>query len=152
MVVSYERGIKSLPVFWFVSGFLSASCGQRQRCACVCACVCVGMSLRRWQWVCCWWEGNKCWGQSLPGQVFLSLFFFPPTLCFRPENREEIQTKITSVPLPEKCAPAPRRYPLCSEGKVTLRQLGGDEGEFAGAPPRCMDTWDSTFVSPTDLY
>lgn len=81
----------------------------------------------------------------------LSLFF-PPTLCFRPENREEIQTKITSVPLPEKCAPAPRRYPLCSEGKVTLRQLGGDEGEFAGAPPRCMDTWDSTFVSPTDLY
>lgn len=133
MVVSYEGGTKSLPVFWFVSGFLSASCGQRQRCACVRAFV--------WVWV--WGDGNGCvvgekvtnaGGRACLGKFF-SLSFFPLTLCFRPENREEIQTKITPVPLPEKCAPAPRRYPLCSEGKVTLRQLGGDEGEFAGSPP-----------------
>ena len=34
---------------------------------------------------------------------FLLFFFF--SLCCRPEDREEIQTKITPVPLPEKCAP-----------------------------------------------
>lgn len=68
-------------------------------------------------------KGNKCWRQCLPGQVFLSFFFSP--LCCRAENREEIQTKITPVPLPEKCVPVPSRYPPCSEGKVKLRQLGG---------------------------
>lgn len=87
--------------------------------------------------MCCWREGNECRGQCLPGQVF-----FSPPLCCRPENREEIQTKITPVPLPEKCAPPPRlpsalsRYPPCSEGKVTRRQLGAGRGaQGASLPP-----------------
>ena len=101
MVMSYEGGTKSLPMFWFVSGFLSTSCGQRGRCVCVCV----------WVWV--WGDGNGCVagekvtnarGNACLGKFFSFFFFFSP-LCCRPEDREEIQTKITPVPLPEKCAP-----------------------------------------------
>lgn len=68
------------------------------------------------------------------GNACLGKFFFLSPLCFRPENREEIQTTITPVPLPEKCPPpppVPSRYPPRSEGKVTRRQL--DELDELGA-------------------
>lgn len=93
-------------MFWFVSAFLSSSCVS----------VCV--------WV--WRAGDGCvagekvtnaGGKCLPRQVF-----FP--LCCRPEDWEEIQTKLTPVPLPEKCAPAPSTYPPCSKGKVTAFEWG----------------------------
>lgn len=151
MVVSYERGIKSLPVFWFVSGLLSASCGQRQRCACVCACVCVGMSLRRWQWVCCWWEGNKCWGQSLPGQVFLSLLF-PPHFMFQAREQRGNSNQNNLCALAWEMCPCSPQISSLLWGKGHTSAVGWRWGGVCRRPPRCMDTWDSTFVSPTDLY
>lgn len=63
-------------------------------------------------------------GTACSGKFFVSFSFFSPSSCYRAENREEIQTKITPVPLPEKCPPsliALCRYPPCSEGKVMLR-------------------------------
>ena len=60
-------------------------------------------------------RGNACLGK---------FFFFP--LCCRPENREEIQTKITPVPLPEKCTPSPRPYSL------QISSLLGGKGHTTG--------------------
>jgi len=68
MVVSYVGGTKSLPMFWFVSGFLSTSCGQRGRCA------------RGWVWG----DGNACvvaekvtnaGGRACLGKFFFFSFF-----------------------------------------------------------------------------
>lgn len=50
--------------------------------------------------------GSACRGKFF---LFFCFFFFFPSSCCRAENREEIQTKITPVPLPEKCPPLPRR-------------------------------------------
>lgn len=66
--------------------------------------MCVGMSLRGWEWVCAGEKVTNARGNACLGKFFSFFFFFFP-LCCRPEDREEIQTKITPVPLPEKCAP-----------------------------------------------
>lgn len=79
----------------------------------------------------------------------------PPTpSCCRPETGEKIQTKITSVPLPKKCAhppflcDTPYKYPPYSEGKVRLRRLELCAYEDAALPAlTCIltctldDTW-----------
>lgn len=60
-------------------------------------------------------DGNGCVaGEKVTNagsNACLGKFLFP--LCCRPENRDEIQTKITLVPLPENSAP-PRSLQISS--------------------------------------
>lgn len=93
----------------------------------------------------------------MPGAMPAWESFFSPPLCCRPENREEIQTKITPVPLPEKCPPpAPSRYLPCSEGKVTRWQFGVGRGaQRASLPPTHLWTkeiWEHCLLFYDLLY
>lgn len=146
MVVSYEGGTKSLPMFWFVSGFLSTSCGQRGRCVCVCVCI----SVRGW--VCSWREGNECWGQCLPGQVF-SFFFF--MLQAREQRGNSNQNNPGALAW-EMCPTLPKD--ILSALRERSQQLDGAGGwgrwVIAGSltcpPPHthpgAQDTWDNISV------
>lgn len=152
MVVNYEGGTKSLPMFWFVSGFLSTSCGLRGRCVCMWGCVCGGAG---WGWV--WVDGNGCvatekvtnaGGNACLGKFF---FFFSP-LCCGTENREEIQTRITPVPLPEKCAPRSLQISSLLWGKGHTKAVGWSLGgcrepHMPPTNPEAWSTWDNTFFS-----
>lgn len=57
----------------------------------------------------------------------------PPHLCCRLETREKIQTKITPVPLPEKCA-----HPPFVQHSLQISSLLGGKGQIAAAGIMCM--------------
>lgn len=133
MVVSYERGIKSLPVFWFVSGLLSASCGQRQRCACVRAFV--------WVWV--WGDGNGCvvgekvtnaGGRACLGKFF-SLSFFPPHFMFQAREQRGNSNQNNLCALAWEMCPCSPQISSLLWGKGHTSAVGWRWGGVCRRPP-----------------
>lgn len=143
-------------------------------CACVCVNGCVYMCERERMCVCicgcararacvCENKVRKHWGQCLPHQVIHYIFFsFFPSLplspiFFSPENREEIQIKITHVPLCLRNLPSACLQICGGKGHTAahgwrLGEIGGFRDSFITPPPstRAGDSSCAALFFPID--